>query len=65
MMSSTINESFAKLLHSSDGAAKAIQEATRQALIHHGKAERAVPVWRDEKVVWVHVDENGEYAADA
>lgn len=43
----------------------AIQEAVRQALIEHHKAGQPVPTWRDGKVVWVHVDENGRYADEA
>jgi hypothetical protein len=43
-------------------ALAAVQKAVREALIEHHKAGQKVPTWRDGKVVWVAVNENGEYA---
>lgn len=60
-MSTKVNEAFAQLLHSPDGAEKAMQASIRADLIEHGKAGRAVPIWRDERVVWVVPDENGDF----
>lgn len=64
-MSTKVNDSFAKLLHSPNGAAGAIREATRTALAEHGKAGQPVPIWRDEKVVWVKLDEESNIVGDA
>ena len=44
---------------------KAVQGAVREALIEHHQAGQPVPTWRDGKVVWVTVDENGRYADEA
>jgi len=46
-------------------ALAAIQKATREALAEHGKAGQPVPIWRDEKVVWVKLDEEGNIVGDA
>jgi hypothetical protein len=63
-LSTKVNDAFAKLLHSPNGAAEAIRNATQEALAEHGKAGRPVPIWRDEKVVWVKLDEEGNIVGD-
>lgn len=35
----------------------AIQKAVREAVLQHARAGRAVPEWRDGKIVWVQPDE--------
>ncbi|RYG24210.1 hypothetical protein EON82_11550 [bacterium] len=61
-MSTRQQESFAKLLAEPEEVTATVQQAVRQALIEHHKAGQKVPTWRDGKVVWVAVTENGEYA---
>ena len=45
-----------------DEALAAVQQAVREALIERHDAGQKVPTWRDGKVVWIAVTENGEYA---
>ena len=42
-------------------ALAAVQEAVRNELIEHHKAGQKVPTWREGKVVWIAIDENGGY----
>ncbi|MDY7000392.1 MAG: hypothetical protein SVS15_01255 [Thermodesulfobacteriota bacterium] len=36
---------------------EAIKEAVRQAVLEHKRAGRSLPVWRDNKVVWIPPEE--------